>query len=475
MDLYNNTMNPVGGRRDYAWRGKIGKMDVRRSLSHATDKHSSVDLLKLQDKYNLKGFEFGNYTSNDDRHDFAIATKTSLEDLMFVVLGTRNIGVDRLVGIAFGARGMGGRAAAHYEPGFNMINLTKPHGAGTLAHEYGHALDFNLGRYIDQNKLYSALSGGSSVARTLESNTGGQLRYWTNKIVDAVKATDSFKRLDKAGDYWRERTEVFARTFEQYVCYALKTEGLTNQFLTKSWIQYTTRAAYLREDDFMKILPDMQQLVREISLFLNDKGKLVPRAYPTTAKKVVMPKPEKKAEPKVAAAKQPVVKTSSKEKVKCKLKHNDLCRFCIKDKYAPQEVLKGVYYSAGTAVSTNGFIMAVFNVDYPKEYEGKIINKAGENIKGKYVNWKSVVPRKHTIQRTCAASDFSDAITKKQDVEIFNGIWVDSVLLKEVIAVAKKLTKGTPSLRIRATDGTHPVLFDFGSYGFIVLSPLVQQ
>lgn len=473
MDLYDNTMIPHGGRRDHAWWNNEGKMNTRKSLSHASD-WSSVDLFKLQSDYSLKGFEFGNYTSNDDRNDFAVAAKTSLEDLK-TVLDTKNIGMDKLVGIAFGARGRGGRVAAHYEAGFNMINLTKRNGAGTLAHEYGHALDYNLGRFVDQNKLHSALSGGSSIATVLENNTGGQLRYWANKIIDAVKATDSFKRLDKAGDYWRERTEVFARTFEQYVCYALKTEGLTNQFLTKSWIQYTTRAAYLREDDFMKILPDMQQLVREISLFLNDKGKLVPRAYPTTAKKVVMPKPEKKAEPKVAAAKQPVVKTSSKEKVKCKLKHNDLCRFCIKDRHAPQEVLKGVYYSAGTAVSTNGFIMAVFNVDYPKEYEGKIINKAGENIKGKYVNWKSVVPRKHTIQRTCAASDFSDAITKKQDVEIFNGIWVDSVLLKEVIAVAKKLTKGTPLLRIRATDGIHPVLFDFGSYGFIVLSPLVQQ
>lgn len=295
-------MNPVGGRRDTAWNGKGGKMNVRRSLSHATDQHSSVDLLKLQDKYNLKGFEFGNYTSNDDRHDFAIATETSLKDLMSV-LGTRNIGVDRLVGIAFGARGMGGMVAAHYEPGYNMINLTKPHGVGALAHEYGHALDFNLGRYVDQHKFYSALSGGSSVARTLESNTGGQLRYWTNKIVDAVKATDSFKRLDKKGSYWRERTEVFARTFEQYVCYVLKTKWLRNEFLTGGWSVYIKEPAYLKEADFMKILPDMQQLMHEISLFLNNKGKLVSRAYPATTKKVVMPKPEKKAVPKVAAAK----------------------------------------------------------------------------------------------------------------------------------------------------------------------------
>lgn len=43
--------------------------------------------------------------------------------------------------IAFGARGRGGKAAAHYEPDRKVINLTKFNGAGSLAHEWGHALD----------------------------------------------------------------------------------------------------------------------------------------------------------------------------------------------------------------------------------------------------------------------------------------------------------------------------------------------
>ncbi len=499
-------MNPVGGRRDTAWAGKIGKMDVRRSLSHAEDKHSSVDLLKLQDKYNLKGFEFGNYTSNDDRHDFAIATKRSLEDLMFV-LRTKNIGMDRLVGIAFGARGMGGRAAAHYEPGFNMINLTKPHGAGTLAHEYGHALDFNLGRYIDQNKLHSALSGGSSVARTLESNTGGQLRYWTNKIVDAVKATDSFKRLDKAGDYWRERTEVFARTFEQYVCYALKTEGWTNQFITKSWIQYTTRAAYLREDDFMKILPDMQQLVREISLFLNDKGKLVPRAYPTTAKKVVMPKPEKKAEPKVAAAnrakketakqpakpvakqpakaaEKPVIKASPKKaeavKYKKPMQVQDMFAFSADDKIRP--VLGGVHFENGYAISTDGTQMAHFKIPYPKNYEDKTLLSSGKFSDGRYPNWKSVVPDVNKMGKTIIdVEKLEDCVTKtlflskKVHTPInFNGICISQILLKNMVNLCKKLGISTITW-CHFNDISRPCLWKFNGDDWILTMPLMPR
>ena len=50
--------------------------------------------------------------------------------------------------IAFGARGHGGEeaAAAHYEPGHQVINMTKIKGAGSLAHEWFHALDHYLGR-----------------------------------------------------------------------------------------------------------------------------------------------------------------------------------------------------------------------------------------------------------------------------------------------------------------------------------------
>jgi len=51
------------------------------------------------------------------------------------------------LGVAFGARGKGGKNAgfAHYEPSKIVINLTKMSGAGSLAHEWGHALDDYFG------------------------------------------------------------------------------------------------------------------------------------------------------------------------------------------------------------------------------------------------------------------------------------------------------------------------------------------
>ena len=49
--------------------------------------------------------------------------------------------------IAFGARGQGLTGAkAHYETDYGIINLTKMKGAGSLAHEWLHALDHYLGR-----------------------------------------------------------------------------------------------------------------------------------------------------------------------------------------------------------------------------------------------------------------------------------------------------------------------------------------
>jgi hypothetical protein len=45
-----------------------------------------------------------------------------------------------MLGLAIGAQG-GGNAAAHFVPGVNEINLTRTSGAGSLAHEWGHALD----------------------------------------------------------------------------------------------------------------------------------------------------------------------------------------------------------------------------------------------------------------------------------------------------------------------------------------------
>ena len=251
----------------------------------------------LLNLYSLKGFEFGNWTTQEERLGFVNDITTTLAELANLI-GSKNIGFDHNIGIAFGARGNRG-ALAHYESVLNMINLTRKKGMGSLAHEYGHALDYNFGAFVDQNQYYTALSGGHSTVTVMSpevllqrANTGGQLRALTNAIVDSIKQSESFAKLlsfkkgNLSNEYWRRRTEVFARFFEQYICYLYKQEGKTNRILTKPWSVYIQDAQrygiYLNEKDFDKVKPLADKLLKEMAAFLNDRKTAVlrPTKYP---------------------------------------------------------------------------------------------------------------------------------------------------------------------------------------------------
>lgn len=257
----------------------------RAGLTESDKKPSDIDPYDIVIKYNLKGFEFGNWLSNNERYDNLIAANESLLFLSWL-FNSQNIGFNRMIGIAFGARGKG-KALAHYEPGLNMINLTKMKGAGSLAHEYGHAIDYNFGRYIDQHKTHSALSGGSMSARKpLLDNVGSTLRALVNEIVDYPF---TLERVDWE-DYWGQRNEVFARLFEEYVAYRLDKIQRKNLYLAKSLRDvYYKRSVYLTEAEFKPLIPKFNALVKLMGTILNSKSKvpmpLVPYPLPKAATK----------------------------------------------------------------------------------------------------------------------------------------------------------------------------------------------
>ena len=102
------------------------------------------DILKT---FGFYGGEFGNWLNADERQQFLNLAYDSLMDLASAIGVTpRALSLGGALSIAFGARGRGGDgAAAHYEPGRVVINLTKLKGAGSLAHEWAHALDNYFG------------------------------------------------------------------------------------------------------------------------------------------------------------------------------------------------------------------------------------------------------------------------------------------------------------------------------------------
>lgn len=315
VDTYSNSIKPItGGRCQRWWESNMNNLNSAKNKKHR-EEDAELDIHKFLNEFNLKGVEFGNWLQQGERYDHLLAAGYALYELSKLV--GKNIGFDYNVGIAFGARGMRG-AAAHFEPLANMINLTKMKGHGTLAHEYGHVLDYNIGAYLDQNKLYSYLSGGRSVSNQLPGNTGKELRAMVNQIVDYVKTTDSYKKLFKGtpgSPYWHRRTEVFARFFEQYVAYKTKS---SNSYLCRRFDWYTTsmsKIAYLQEDEFMQILPIADKLVARIKDYCSEDG-LPLKAKPYPEPIIYQPKGQAKEEPKTVATKQPQdTKSTKKEAV----------------------------------------------------------------------------------------------------------------------------------------------------------------
>lgn len=101
--------------------------------------------------FNFKGGEFGNWLNENDRQQSLNFGYDALLDLSKALsISPTDISFGGKLSIAFGSRGSGS-ALAHYEPLKEVINLTKMKGAGSLAHEWGHALDDFIGKKLGVN------------------------------------------------------------------------------------------------------------------------------------------------------------------------------------------------------------------------------------------------------------------------------------------------------------------------------------
>ena len=101
--------------------------------------------------FGFRGVEFGNWVASDERQKSVNLAYDALHDLAGVLhIPPEALSLDGKLGLAFGSRGKG-RAAAHYEPGKLVINLTKLSGGGSLAHEWAHAVDHYFGE-LDREK-----------------------------------------------------------------------------------------------------------------------------------------------------------------------------------------------------------------------------------------------------------------------------------------------------------------------------------
>lgn len=215
----------------------------------------------LINRMGMRGLQFGNSVTDDERAHHLRKTAEAMVDLADVTgLPDRAMSLDGKLGLAFGARGKG-RAAAHYEPGTQVINITRKNGVGTLAHEWGHALD----DYIGQRSPRSTEGGYGKTGDQYMSEQISDLYMnrsgvgTSSQADDPVwKAMDGVRKAIAATDYpstlrqglrdlgikpgsgkgmsgwgyWTSGREVFARTFERYVQHKLESKKQENTYLS---------------------------------------------------------------------------------------------------------------------------------------------------------------------------------------------------------------------------------------------------
>ncbi|HIB1583005.1 TPA: LPD5 domain-containing protein, partial [Salmonella enterica subsp. enterica serovar Muenchen] len=200
---------------------------------------------KFSDAFGFRGVQFGNYVEGPRRQSDLNRAYDSLMDMAVVLkVPAKALSLNGRLGLAFGARGKGGKNAvvAHYEPDQVAINLTKGNGAGSLAHEWFHALDNYFGQH-DIAQDGNVVSGDNFMTRwngkayaSAEYPVRREVHDAFKGVVNAVNKSgmvDRARRLDevRSKPYWSTDIEMAARAFERYVQDKAKAAGVENDFL----------------------------------------------------------------------------------------------------------------------------------------------------------------------------------------------------------------------------------------------------
>ena len=243
-------------------------------------------LNKIINRYKLNNVDFGNWTSQTQRYNFILALFVALYDLEKVLkFKNDNIG-QKVLSIGYGSRGVK-NAYAHYDSFAKYINLSRERradktgiqdkellrelysGFGSLAHEYGHFLDYYFGnkaggqtmaitggrctllpidlkkspinfdyfKYAEQFSI-NIIQGSKSRIRELMYQIFTYLFLSTKITGGSNRPTDFYRRIytysrNTESKYWIQYNEIWARIFEVYIVYKLKKINIVNKVLVK--------------------------------------------------------------------------------------------------------------------------------------------------------------------------------------------------------------------------------------------------
>ncbi|MFM1336753.1 LPD38 domain-containing protein [Yersinia enterocolitica] len=204
---------------------------------------------QFSDAFGFRGVQFGNYVEGARRQTELNDAYDSLVDMAELLnVPPKSLSLNGELGLAFGARGKGG-AKAHYEPRQVVINLTKGNGAGSLAHEWFHALDNYFGTYdvhgeasgkhssefiTDRKRPRYEFSSGKK--QEIIHPVRQEVHDAFKSAVDKVTHSGMMERaalLDsgRSKAYWTTKLEMSARAFERYLLDKAQSKGITNDYL----------------------------------------------------------------------------------------------------------------------------------------------------------------------------------------------------------------------------------------------------
>ena len=215
------------------------------NIKSVDPKIGGIDPQRLLDEFGISALQYGNSLSQVERARFVDNTYYGLCHLADVMGVPRKwlglAGPGGGVGIAFGARGSGG-AVAHYEPGLNIINLTRYNGPGSLAHEWFHAFDARIatqcglkGQLVSELSDRAIASSGNKIPmlkpfRALQKTiTSRSTNFYSN-----ARCISSQKGMR---NYWHKKSELLARAFEAFA------QDKTDELSAKAtdWLAFGTR------------------------------------------------------------------------------------------------------------------------------------------------------------------------------------------------------------------------------------------
>ena len=209
----------------------------------------SMECPAFEQELGFRAGEFGNWENQEDRRVNLNMAYEAFRDMSKALnISEKDASLGNDLAIAFGSRGRGGSAVAHFEPASNVINLTKMRGAGSLGHEWGHALDYAIARaeertikygdgWLETDFAHKESSLLHDVVETMNYAPDGSVTQYRK---DAEFLDENHSKTDKG--YWQSNAEMFARAFHTYLLDKLKEQGIRNDYLCG-------HAEYLPETD----------------------------------------------------------------------------------------------------------------------------------------------------------------------------------------------------------------------------------